>query len=106
MSEHEIISRRYFKIEEKIFLCIPLEIEEPTSYQEAIDSPNHKEWMDAIRDEMDSIARNKVWELVDLPPQRKYIENKRVFKIKRQVDGSINKFKGRLVAKGFTKLRV
>jgi len=27
---------------------------------EPIDSPNHKEWMDAMRDEIDSMARNRV----------------------------------------------
>jgi len=32
----------------------PLEVEEPTSYQKAIDSSNHKEWMDTMRDKMDS----------------------------------------------------
>jgi len=32
--------------------------------------------MDAIRDELDSMARNDVWELVDLPPRRKAIGNK------------------------------
>jgi len=36
--------------------------------------------MDAIRDEMDSMIRNKVWKLVDLPPE--HIGNKWVFKIK------------------------
>jgi len=45
-----------------------LDVEEPTSYQEMIDSANYEEWMDTIRDEMDSMTRNKVWELVDLPP--------------------------------------
>ena len=103
-SERGRIPRRYFQIEGEIFLCTPLEVEEPTSYQEAIDSPSHKEWMDAMRDEMDSMARNKVWELVDLPPQRKSIGNKWVFKIKRRADGSIDKFKARLVAKGFTQI--
>jgi len=49
-------------------MCTHLKIEEPTSYQEAIDSPNDKEWIDIMRDEMDSMARNMVWELVDLPP--------------------------------------
>jgi len=49
-------------------LYTSLEIEEPTSFQEAIDSLNHKEWMEAMRDEMDSTVRNKVLELVDLPP--------------------------------------
>jgi len=81
-----------------------LEVKEPTSYEEAIDSPNHKELMDAMRDEMDSVARNKVQELVDLPPQRKSIGNKWIFKLKRQADGSIDKFKSRLVAKGSTQI--
>ena len=44
----------------EVFLCTPLEIDEPTSFKEAFDSPNHKEWMDAMKDEMDSIAKNKV----------------------------------------------
>ena len=48
-----------FKLK-KIFLCTPLEIDEPTSFQEAIDSPNHKDWMEVMRDEIDSMARNKV----------------------------------------------
>jgi len=38
--------------------------------------------MDAMKDEMDLMTRNKVWELVDLPPQQKYIGTKWIFKIK------------------------
>ena len=53
---------------------------------------------------MDSMARNKVQELVDLPPRRKSIGNKWVLKIKRLTDGSIDKFKARLVAKGVTQI--
>jgi len=45
-----------------------------------MDSPNHKEWIDAIRDEMDSMTRNKVWKVVDFRPE--HIGNKWVFKIK------------------------
>jgi len=81
------------------------EIEESTSFQEAIDSPNHKEWMEAMRDKMDSIARNEVWKLSDRSPRCKLIGNKWVFKIKHQVDGSMDKFKARLVVKGLLKLR-
>jgi len=54
------IPRRYFQIEDDVFLCTPLEVDEPTSFKEAVDSPNHKEWMNAIKDEMDSMARNKL----------------------------------------------
>jgi len=53
-------------------------------------------------DEMDSMSRNKVWKLVDLPTQRKSIGNKWVFKIKHQADSSIDNFKVRLVVKRFT----
>ena len=55
-----------------------------------------------MKDEIDSMAKNDVWELVDLPPGRKAIGNKWVLKIKRKADGSIDKFKARLVAKGYT----
>ena len=52
-SEHGRIPRRYFQIEDEVFLCNPLEVDELTSFKEAIDSPNHKEWMDAMKDETD-----------------------------------------------------
>ena len=48
-------------------MCIPLEIEEPTAFREAIDSINDKECVNAMRDEIDSMTKNKVLELVDLP---------------------------------------
>ena len=88
----------------KIFLCNPLEIDKPTSFHEAIDSPNYKELMEAMRDGIDSMARNKVWKLVDLPPRRKSIGNKWVLKIKRRTDGSNDKFKACFVAKDFTQI--
>ena len=57
-----------------------------------------------MRDELDSMARNEVWELVDLPPRRKPIGSKWVFKVKRRADESLDKFKARLVAKGYTQV--
>jgi len=42
-SERGRVPRRFFKIEEDIFFCMPLELLESTSYVETIDSPNHKE---------------------------------------------------------------
>jgi len=57
-----------------------------------------------MRGEIDSMVRNKVRELIDLPLRRKSIRNKWVFRIKLQVDGSIDKFKARLVAKGITQI--
>ena len=71
-----------------------MKVEEPTFHQEMIVSPTHKEWMYVVRDEMDLMTRNKVWELTDVPPRRKSIENKWFFKIKHRADQLINKVQG------------
>ncbi|XP_010430806.1 PREDICTED: uncharacterized protein LOC104715053 [Camelina sativa] len=55
----------------------------------------------ACDDELASIEKNKTWNLVDLPSGVKPIVLKWVFKIKKNLDGSINKYKARLVAKGY-----
>ena len=71
---------------------------EPRNFEEA---KNSKEWTRACEDEIESIERNRTWELVELPFGEKAIGLKWVFKIKCNTDGSINKFKARLVAKGY-----
>jgi len=51
---------------------------------------------------MESMWTNQVWDLVDLPTRCKAIGNKWVLKIKRNSDGSIERYKARLIAKGYT----
>ena len=46
--------------------------------------------------------KNKTWELVDLPLEAKPIGYKWIFKRKYLLDGSIEKYKTRLLAKGFS----
>ncbi|GJV11419.1 zinc finger, CCHC-type containing protein [Tanacetum coccineum] len=58
-------------------------------------------WKEAINDEMDSIMGNNTWVLVDLPPGCKPLGCKWIFKRKLKVDGTIEKFKARLVIQGF-----
>ena len=72
--------------------------DEPRSFEEA---KKFKEWVRACEDEIDSITRLESWSLVDLPPGAKQMGLKWIFKIKRNSDGSINKYKSRLVAKGY-----
>ena len=55
------------------------------------------EWREACQYEIDALAKNGTWTLVELPPGRKAVKSKWVFKHK--ADG---RFRARLVAKGFT----
>ena len=76
---------------------------EPVTYDEAISSIEKARWLNAMRDEMNSLAKNNTWSLVKKPEKQKIIACKWIFKIK---DGDgLNeppRYKARLVAKGFT----
>ena len=50
-----------------------------------------------MEEEMDSLAKNNTWDLVELPEGRNVVGCKWVFKLKRKVDGSIESYKVRLV---------
>ena len=78
--------------------------DEPKTYQEAIKGPDSEKWLEAMRSEMESMYTNQVWTLVDPPKGIKPIECKWVFKKKIDMDGNIQTFKGRLVAKGFKQI--
>ncbi|GJU29687.1 retrotransposon protein, putative, ty1-copia subclass [Tanacetum coccineum] len=74
---------------------------EPNSYQEVINSLEGPRWKEAIKSEIDSILQNHTWELIDLPSRYKLLGYKWIFKKKITADGTINKYKARLVIKGF-----
>ncbi|GJP31015.1 hypothetical protein CLOM_g7812 [Closterium sp. NIES-68] len=80
----------------------PVEIPgEPTNPKEAWEGPNGKEWKKASDEEMGSIIENNTFDLVNLPPGRKAISSKWLFKRKTDADGNIERYKSRLVAKGY-----
>ncbi|KAK8628300.1 hypothetical protein V6N13_064009 [Hibiscus sabdariffa] len=78
--------------------------DEPKTYQEAMSSPNSEKWLEAMRSEMDSMSENQVWTLVEPPDEIKPIGCKWVFKKKTDMDGNVQTYKGRLVAKGFRQI--
>jgi hypothetical protein len=75
---------------------IPGTIEEPYS------SPNADLWKEAVRSEMDSIISNGTWKIAKCPYGCKPIGCKWVFKKKLRPDGTIERYKARLVAKDYT----
>ena len=78
------------------------DVEDPLTIEEALPALDSLKWKEAIKEELDSIIKNDVWELVELPKNRKAIGSKWILKRKFKCDGSIEKYKARLVAKGFT----
>ena len=74
---------------------------EPVGFHDAKSSQH---WMTAMQEEFSMIEKNKTWELVNRPPNRKIIGVRWVFKTKLSPDGSINKFKARLVVKGYAQV--
>ncbi|KAJ9552557.1 hypothetical protein OSB04_016602 [Centaurea solstitialis] len=78
------------------------DLNEPTSYGEAVSGSESEQWQEALKAEMQSMYDNQVWELTDLPQHCKAVGRKWVFKKKTDMDGNVHTFKARLVAKGFT----
>ncbi|KAL4383566.1 hypothetical protein GQ457_15G010160 [Hibiscus cannabinus] len=75
---------------------------DPESFSQAMSCNESKLWYDAMKDEMNSMKNNEVWDLVSLPDGVKAIGCKWVFKTKKDSKGNIERYKARLVAKGFT----
>jgi hypothetical protein len=74
----------------------------PKTIVKAFASPDADDWKEAVHSEMDSILSNGTWDLVDRPYGCKPVCCKWVFKKKLRLDGTIDKYKTRLVAKGYT----
>jgi len=76
--------------------------EVPMTYSEGISSFDSLFWKEAIKVEINSLLQNQTWKIVDLPLGVKPIGCKWIFKRKYFPNGSIDKYKARLVANGFT----
>ena len=73
-------------------------VREPKSYAEAARDLN---WQQATEEEMHTLMENKTWDLVDVPKGVKPIGCRWVYKVKYNVDGSVNRYKAQLVAHGY-----
>lgn len=77
-------------------------IQTPTTYEEAIKSKESTQWIKAMDSEIKSLYDNETWVMSDLPKGAKALPSKWVYRVKLNPDGTIDKFKARLVIKGFT----
>jgi hypothetical protein len=71
----------------------------PSTFDEAT---TRKVWKDAMIEEYESILKNDVWEVVPRPQGNSVVTSKWIYKVKHAADGNVEKFKARLVARGFS----
>ena len=80
------------------------EIKTPTTMEEALNCPQRAQWQAAMAAEMGSLQENQVYRLVPRPKGKKVMKSKWVFRIKFNADGSVEKYKAIIVAKGFSQV--
>ena len=71
---------------------------EPVSYCKAIANPR---WREDMQHEYNALISNGTWTLCPRPSHHNIIRNKWVYKIKKKADGFVERFKAKLMAKGF-----
>ncbi|KAK0578568.1 hypothetical protein LWI29_012561 [Acer saccharum] len=95
------VSNSNLSLSHKVFLSKVCSTVEPKSFSQAIKYPH---WRAAMTTEIEALEKNNTWNLVSLPSSNKPIVCKWVFKVKYHSDGSIERYKTRLVAKGYNQI--
>ncbi|GKD37077.1 retrotransposon protein, putative, ty1-copia subclass [Tanacetum coccineum] len=73
-----------------------VDLGEPANYKATLLDPESYKWLNAINVEMQSMKDNEVRELNDLPPNRKTISHKWLFKKKTDMDGAVHTYKAHI----------
>ena len=73
---------------------------EPECYVEEMQVETRKKWEQGMNEEMDSLVRNSIWDLVEFPAGKRTLQNKWVYRL-REEDGRKKRYKAILVVNGF-----
>lgn len=84
-----------------VFLAVISSTDEPKSFTQVV---KHTYWREAMSKEISSLEAYHTWTLQILPPGKRAIDSKWVYKVKYKPDRSIERYKARLVAKGYTQI--
>lgn len=84
------------------YFCPVKNPRDPDSVKEAVSSDNAENWKNAMDEEFQSLISNNTWILTDLPPGKKALPCKWIFKTKTDETGAVKRHKARLVVKGYT----
>ena len=74
---------------------------EPSTFEEA---SQHYVWQDVMMDKYHSVIKYDVWEIVPRPEGKSVVTSRWLYKLKHAADGSVEKYKARFVARGFSQV--
>jgi hypothetical protein len=83
-------------------------VKDPMTFKEAINSLHRNEWLEAMQKELDSLHELNTFRWVDVPldlQKEEILSSKWVYKAKYNPDGTFDKFKVSLVARGFNQIK-
>jgi len=88
----------------KLFISAATSHREPRTYAEAVhpENPDSPHWIKAVEAELKSLQDHRVWEYIPRPEGKHIVSCKWVWHVKVKEDGSVERYKARLVARGFT----
>ena len=86
-------------------LLVNSEMEEPKAVHEALNGEQSSQWREAMESEYSSLLQKDTWDLVPPPEGKNVVGSRWVLKVKRDENGSVNRFKARLVAQGYSQVK-
>ena len=101
-TKEEALDRAYQAYVE--LFSIALTPDEPTTYEKAIAAADSTLWLEAMNTEIKAMEDLNVWEVVPRPDNTNVVSCKWIYKIKRDAQGEISRYRARLVARGFTQV--
>jgi len=75
---------------------------DPVSFSQFVSCDNFEKWLNFMMEEINSIEHNDIWDLVELSKGCKRVGYKWLFKTKHHSHDNLERYKARLIAKGFT----
>ena len=100
--DKETLPKRFLPDECNVAAELTFDDEEPKSLTDALNSKSSGKWMEALEAECDSLVKSETWELVIPPNDACIVGSKWVFKVKRNANGEVDRYKARIVAQGYS----
>jgi hypothetical protein len=95
---------RYSALDFRSNFALSITNDDPRTVKEVVNSKDSKLLKKAMVEEMDALDKNEAWDIVEIPAGRKLVSSKWLFKKNFNAQGKVEKYKARLVEKGYSQV--